>query len=162
MSGKTQQKKKNPLKSGNPAVVAAALSGETKPRKKVVVPASGVETKTSSWTPSGNPEPSKPVAPKPRTAQQKKQDRFRRSGQIFIVLMFMGSMILTMFAGLGNTTTNVPVPAETAKVLVDKDGNPIGGGQTPAGEAPVGGTEIPSTIAPADGSSNVIEIPATK
>lgn len=148
MSRKTQQKKKNPLKSGNPAVVAAARDAVSPPSKKTAVPFVAKDTKTSTWTPSGNPEPSKPVAPKPRTMQQKKQDRFRRFGQIFIILMFLGSMVLTMFAGLGNTTTTVPAPAETEKVLVDKEGNPLGGTPIPAEEIPV------------EGTSNVLEIPA--
>lgn len=160
MSRKTQQKKKNPLKSGNPAVVAAARDAVNPPVKKVAAPFVAKDAKTSTWTPSGNPEPSKPVAPKPRTVQQKKQDRFRRFGQIFIILMFLGSMVLTMFAGLGNTTTTVPAPAETEKVLVDKEGNPLGGTPVPAEEIPVDDAESPANVPPAEGTSNVLEIPA--
>lgn len=167
VSGKTKQKTKNPLKSGNPAVVAAARAGQPIPKpRKNVSGASSLNTKDtggSMWTPSGNPEPAKVVIPKQRTAKQKKNDRFRKAGQVIVVLFFLGSMILTTFAGLGTQTTSVPAPAETEKVLVDKDGNPLGGVTTPVTPAtgvPAGGTEIPSTLVPGDGSSEVIEIPA--
>lgn len=174
VSGKTQQKtknrRKNPLKSGNPAVAAAARANvSTQPKKAVasVAPESAPKT-SSTWTPSGNPEPAVKAAPKPRTPQQKKKDRFRKFGQITIVLFFLGSMILTSFAGLGNLNQTTPAPEETNKVLVDQNGNPIGGNAIPApAQEPVpadaklpAGQPAGSGTSVDEGASNVIEIPA--
>lgn len=178
MSGKTQQKTKNrpknPLKSGNPAVSAAARAQIDAQPKRTVTPfkPSSSEKTSNTWTPSGNPEPAVKAVPKPRTRQQKKKDRFRKFGQIAVVLFFLGSMVATSFSGLGNLGQTTPAPEETSKVLLDQNGNPIdgstpaqptapAGGEVPQNQKPEGTIELPAGQAPVgDGASNVIEIPA--
>jgi hypothetical protein len=154
VSRKNQKNTKNPLKSGNPAVVAAAKAAHNPPVKAKTVPA--VQNSSSSnWKPSGNPEP-KPAGavPKYRSPQQKKNDRFRKFGQITIVLFFLAGLIMSMFSGLSNQTFSNPAPAptETSKTLVDNNGNPIDGSSTPVTLSP---EDISTAPAPDDAPTEV-------
>lgn len=142
-----KKNKTNPLKSGNPAVAAAARAKAQEQAERRAARKAPMKSPTpapKAYSPAdGNKIVQMDTAAKPRKVKP-----FIRFTQIFVVVAILAGMILSSFSGLVAQQNAVPVNEPTQKVLVDGNGNPIDG--SGAVSTPADGTAtVPATLAPA-------------
>lgn len=136
MSNSVKNKKKsNPMKSGNPAVVAAAKKAAESGRTVRVKETVSNSEKSSGFVPSNAFSTNTSTTSSTATLYkpQKRQTPAQKFAKIFIVVAMLAGLILSSFAGIfsgvGVSPTIAPNQQQQQQqpgVLVDSNGNPIG------------------------------------
>lgn len=128
-----QKKKKNPAKSGNPAIRQAALnSAKAKPQQSTTLPvkkpAPVIADSNLGYVPAGLPE-LKNASRAQSLRVPKKKSRWLKFIQVLVTLAVLSGLVLTSLVGLvgqdGGLMPDQSTPTE--KVLVDSNGNPLDG-----------------------------------